>query len=133
MRRAYCAVMDMHDPELHRIGRRRDSRLRVSIPAWLETLDGKLRVALCDLSQSGAHVRCHGTLPGSGDAVLTWLHYEVMGRIVWSAPGQAGIEFDELIAPGTLISTRDIVDYGLAPDEDRQHYNDVRAWYQGYR
>ncbi len=125
--------MDMHEPHLHQIGRRRDSRLRVSIPATLVTLDGKFRVALCDLSQSGAHLRTDGKIASGGDAVLTWLHYEVFGKIVWAAPGQAGIEFDEILAPATLLTTRDIVDFKLGPDEKREHYESARQWYQGER
>lgn len=125
--------MDMHDDSKLPIGRRRDSRLRVSMPARLETLDGNFRVALCDLSQSGAHVRSDVQLPARGDALLIWLQYEVMGRMVWANREQAGIEFDELIPPEMLIATRDIVDFGLAPSEKKQHYEATRAWYQGYR
>jgi len=125
--------MDMHDPKLHQIGRRRDARLRLAIPAHLITIHGKHRVALCNLSQSGAQMQLNGKLKLCGDAVLVWLHYEVFGRIVWSANGQAGMEFDELIAPGTLITTRDIVDFKTGPDENREHYEATRAWYQGER
>lgn len=125
--------MIMHDPELHQIGRRRDSRLRVVMPATLVTIMGTHRVKLCDISQSGAHVRADEVLHRTGDAVLSWLHYEVFGRIVWASNTQAGIEFDQLLSPEALFTTRDIVDFQLAPDEEREHYELTRAWYQGYR
>lgn len=125
--------MDMHDQALQKIGRRRDSRLRLRIPAKIETTFGTLPVTLLDLSQSGAHVFSTEPLATTGDAVLTWLHYEAFGRIVWFCGPQAGLEFDKLLAPSTLLTTRDIGEQTIAREERRETFEAARAWYNGYR
>ena len=117
---------------MRRTGRRRDGRLRVEIPGHLITLDGKPRIALCDVSQSGARLRSSANLQMGEDGILTWLGYEAFGRIVWIAKGYAGIEFEELLPPDILIKTRDIVDQGLAPKEENIAYEAARNWYTGY-
>ncbi len=112
------------------VGRRRDSRLRLSVPAQLITLSGQFNASLCDLSQSGAHLQSRGQLSCGEDAVLTWLGFEAFGRIVWAGEGEAGMEFDELLAPAVLIETRDQVDLGYAPSVKQAEYEAAkRNWY----
>ncbi len=115
------------------VGRRRDSRLRLGVPAQLITLSGQSSASLCDLSQSGAHVRAKGVLERGEDAVLTWLGFEAFGRIVWAGDGEAGLEFDELLAPAILIATRDQVDLGFAPSTRQADHDQARDWYLGSR
>ena len=74
------------------IGRRRDARLRLGVPAQLITLHGQYSASLCDLSQSGAHVRAKGDLFRGEDAVLQWLGFEAFGKLVWAANGEGGLE-----------------------------------------
>ncbi len=114
-------------------GRRRDSRLRLGVPAQLITLSGQCSASLCDLSQSGAHLRTKGVLERGEDAVLSWLGFETFGRIVWTHDGEAGMEFDELLAPAILIQTRDQVDLGIAPSSEQAAYESARNWYLGLR
>lgn len=116
-----------------RTGRRRDSRLRVELPARLLTLTANVRASLCDLSQSGARLRHEGPLDRGEEGVLRWLEFETFGQIVWSRGGFAGLEFDGLLAPAILLETRDRADYGLVPDEKREAYARARDWYRGYR
>ena len=85
--------------------RRAYSRLRLGISAQLETLDGRQRVRLIDLSQGGAHV----ILSQPGDirqAVLTWLHFETFGMVAWREDVNIGLKFDKLLPPAVLVETR---------------------------
>jgi PilZ domain len=112
------------------VGRRRDSRLRLSVPAQLITLSGQYNASLCDLSQSGAHLQSRGQLACGEDAVLSWLGFEAFGRIVWASDGEAGMEFDELLPPAILLQTRDQVDLGYAPTVKQAEYDAAaRSWY----
>lgn len=114
-------------------GRRRDSRLRLGVPAQLITLTGQSIASLRDLSQSGAHLATKAQLVRGEDAVLSWLGFETFGRIVWASHGEAGLEFDELLAPAILIKTRDQFDLGLAPSAEQAAYDAARRWYMGLR
>lgn len=125
--------MDMHDQSLQQIGRRRDSRLRLHIPAQLVTIHGNFRAQLLDLSQSGAHLMVEEKLLRGGDAVLSWLNYEAFGRIVRATATQVGLEFDELLPPATLVTTRDLADQNTAKEDKREAFEAARAWYHGYR
>jgi len=133
MRLSLCA-MAIHDPALIPIGRRRDSRLRLHIPAQVATIHTTQKAELLDLSQSGAHVALSEPVIQGGDALLTWLNFEAFGRIVWASPTQAGIEFDELLAPAALLITRDLADQLVPKDERRRENNEAaRTWSEGYR
>ena len=85
--------------------RRAYSRLRLGITAQLETLDGRQRVRLIDLSQGGAHV----IMSKSGlvqQAVLTWLRFETFGMIAWQDGQHIGLHFDKLLPLPVLVETR---------------------------
>ena len=126
--------MAMYEKLSGMVGRRRDSRLRLNVPAQLITLSGQCSASLCDLSQSGAHFQVREALTSGEDAVLSWLGFEAFGRIVWASNGEAGMEFDELLEPGVLIKTRDQVDLGYAPTTKQADYDAAaRSWFQGSR
>ncbi len=125
--------MNMSEQSRPPIGRRRDARLRLDIPAQLITLDGQLTASLADLSQSGAHIRASSRTIHRGDAVLYWMGFEAFGRIVWSTDTEAGLEFDELLAPAVLLQTRMQVDCGRIPSLEQMAYEGARSWYTGYR
>ena len=81
--------------------RRAFSRLRLGISAQLETLDGRQKVRLMDLSQGGAHVIV--SEPGDiRQAVLTWLHFETFGMVAWSDGPHIGLKFDKPLPLGVL-------------------------------
>jgi len=85
--------------------RRAYSRLRLGITAQLETLEGRQRVRLIDLSQGGAHI----ILSQAGDirqAVLTWLRFETFGTVVWHDGANIGLKFDKLLPLAVLVETR---------------------------
>lgn len=105
--------------------RRQHARLRLGIPARLETLEGTEPVRLVDLSQSGAQV----VLDNAREvrrAVLCWLDFEAFGFVAWRDGDHVGIEFEDLVPIAQLYETRqrapDVVraevigDYGAARD-----------------
>ena len=85
--------------------RRLHLRLQLGISAQLETLDGRQRVDLIDLSQGGAHLILSQD-SGCHEAVLTWLHFETFGTVVWHEGRDIGLEFDKPLPLGVLVETR---------------------------
>jgi hypothetical protein len=87
--------------------RRAYSRLRLGISAQLQTLEGRQRVRLMDLSQGGAHVIL--SQPSGSDirqAVLTWLDFETFGTVAWQDEQNLGLEFDRRLPLSVLVETR---------------------------
>lgn len=95
------------DTELHR---REHARLRLGIPAYFETLDGRQRVRLLDISQGGAHVLLSEQNP-IRQGVLMWLRFDAFGMTVWQEGDQLGMKFERSVAREWLIETREV-----APD-----------------
>lgn len=88
-----------------RAARRAFSRLRLGISAQLQTLDGRQRVRLMDLSQGGAHLIL--SQPGNiRQAVLTWLEFETFGAVAWRDEQNLGLEFDRWLPLSVLVETR---------------------------
>ena len=85
--------------------RRQHARLRLGIPARLESLDGQQPVRLIDLSQSGAQVVV--SRPDEmRRGVLCWCDFEAFGIIAWRDGDHLGIEFEELVPMDQLFETR---------------------------
>ena len=87
--------------------RRNCPRLRLGIPAKLETLNGSRNVRLLDLSQTGAKIDCPGAKK-IGQAVLQWLEFEVFGETVWSDEDLLGMRFDRPLSPSIIFATRQL-------------------------
>ena len=108
------------------VPRRAHLRLQVGISAQLETLDGRQRVRLIDLSQGGAHV----LLAQEDDfdqAMLTWLRFETFGMVVWREGLDVGLEFDKLLPLGVLVETRLRAPTVVREEEERA----AREWVAG--
>lgn len=118
-----------------KLGQRRDSRLRLELPARLITLDGYASALMCDLSQSGVRVRLRPgqTLRVGAEAMLSWLEFEAFGAVVWSDDRYAGMEFDGLLDPEIVLVTREMIDLGRAVTEEQLSYDQARRWYEGER
>jgi hypothetical protein len=85
--------------------RRKSPRLRLGIPALLETFDGTVEVDLVDLSQTGAKISLD-PVQSVRAGVLRWLRFEVFGDIVWQDGGLRGIVFDEALTREAVLTTR---------------------------
>lgn len=114
-----------HDPA----PRRAYSRLRLGISAQLETLDGRQRIRLIDLSQGGAHVIL--SKPGRlREAVLTWLRFETFGTIAWQEGQHIGLHFDKLLPLAVLVETR-LQAPTVVREEAMGAYETAREWVAG--
>jgi hypothetical protein len=86
--------------------RRAYSRLRVGIDAYLDTLDGRQKVRLIDLSQAGAHlVLSKPEVVKEG--VLSWLRFDTFGIAMWQSEEDVGLKFDRLLPLHVLKETRE--------------------------
>lgn len=86
--------------------RRQHARLRLGIPARLETRDGRQAVRLVDLSKTGAQVVLERDARVR-EGVLTWLGYETFAMTVWQDAENLGLTFDRALSDGCLSATRE--------------------------
>ena len=91
------------------------------LPASAEALSGHLQVTLLDVSRTGARLEGFG-LPDVGkDMILRCGGIDTFGTIAWAESGRCGIQFDEAISGGDLVTLRALAEAGesseLTPDE----------------
>jgi hypothetical protein len=86
--------------------RRQHARLRLGIPARLETLDGRFPVRLVDLSHGGAQIELEGDAPVR-EGVLSWMLFETFGVPAWQDGGSVGLTFDRPLSRTALRMTRE--------------------------
>ena len=86
--------------------RREHARLRLGIPARFETLDGRHKVRLVDLSHGGAQIEMECAAPVK-EGVLSWMRFETFGIAAWQDGESVGLEFDRPLSRECLLATRD--------------------------
>lgn len=111
----------------HDTHRRGHPRLRLGIPARLDTIHGSSDVDLIDLSRSGAKLDL-AHVPRVREGILYWLSFEAMGDIVWQEGELLGMTFERPLSPQSILTTRD-----LAPSVvgDGGASEAARAWATG--
>ena len=102
-------------------GRRVEPRAPVHLPVSIETLDGRKRVGLLEVSRNGARLEGE-SLPAPGkDVVLMCGEIEAFGQIVWIAGQRCGMQFDQPIAVPELVALRraaaEVENSGITPEE----------------
>ena len=107
------------DPQ--RSGRRAEPRAPVHLPVSVETLDGKKRIGLLEVSLHGARLEGAGLPPAGKDIVLICGAIEAFGRLVWAVGERRGMEFDQPITIPELVALRRVAetieDSGITPEE----------------
>lgn len=107
--------------DVQRSGRRLEPRAPVHLPVSVETLDGKKRVGLLEVSLHGARLEGAGLPPVGRDIVLVCGSIEAFGQIVWAAGERRGMNFDQPITLPELVALRrvaaSIEDSGITPEE----------------
>lgn len=79
-------------------------RARVVLPASMETVGTRRRVALIDISQTGAKLEGEG-VPAKGETIMLKVGpVDALATVVWAGAKSCGITFDRPIAA-------DAVDY----------------------
>lgn len=127
-----CGPMEPFRPD-PTIGRREHSRLRVSLPARLTTLDGSSSAVLTDLSFGGAQLEIKCELRQGQQAVLSWHRFEAFGSMSWVHEGMCGMHFDEYLAGAVLIATRDFDDAEHLASERERVRGAARDFVRGVR
>lgn len=98
--------------------RRAFPRLQLGISAQLETLEGRQRVRLMDLSQGGAHIVL--SQPGEiKEGMLTWIRFETFGIVVWEDGKHLGLTFDKPLPLAVLVETRKRAPSVVREEEER--------------
>jgi len=85
--------------------RRAHSRLHVEIEASFETLEGRQKVCLVDLSRAGAHMVLSKP-EAISEGVLRWLEFDTFAMAVWQEDDDVGLKFDRLLPPHAFEETR---------------------------
>lgn len=85
--------------------RRGRARLRVGVTAALHTMNGRQKIDLLNLSQSGALLQLHDDAPVDR-GVLSWIGYEAFGTVAWRDGRRIGLQFDEPIEAAWLLETK---------------------------
>lgn len=112
-------------------GRRGRSRLHVRLPARLSTVTETVRVVLNDLSLTGAQLLVGHELRVGTEALLEWNKFDAFGEVVWSDGNRAGMRFETMLDPETVLSTRDMDDSEHLPSDFELIRRDAREWVQG--
>lgn len=99
------------------LGRRRSERLTVCLPGKLILLDGEFDCALEDISQTGARIITDAPLHMGRRGILSCSPLEAVFAVVWTRGQNAGLEFEEEEALGTIRLLR------WHNDRDRQRHD----------
>ena len=114
-------------------GRRNRSRLRVRLPAKLETRTETSRVILVDLSTTGARVLSENLPKVGTEAVLHWDKYEAFGEVVWAEGVHGGIAFFDPLTEQDVLATRELDDAARLPQQGRQPPQPAAQLVRGFR
>lgn len=113
-------------------GRRSSRRVRISLPAILETVTGRQFAELTSLSCGGAGLRVEEPPKCGSTAIVHCGTLEAFGTVVWSDSGRCGIRFDERITEGEVLAARQLSDH--RPEVVMaQRMAAARAWAEGRR
>ena len=93
-------------PDKRKIGRRGASRLKIHLPACLETISARLVAAIADLSQTGAGLRLEAAPRLGADVVLTFGEVEAFAKVVWTKDGLVGLEFYSSLSLQQVLAAR---------------------------
>lgn len=119
-----------HIPNVPSVGRRESRRVRVFLPATIETLSGNQVVQLTSLSCTGAAISLQDVPKLSADLVLRCGSLEAFCTVVWVKPGRCGLQFDEPITERIVLSARQKSDH-LPASQQAQRLAAAKAWAQG--
>lgn len=100
-------------------------RLPLGVLGYLETLEGRKRVEIVDLSQGGAHILLleHGDRAASdiSDCFLKWLQFDAFGTVTWKDGPRMGLAFEQPLRPGVIKETKN-----QAPIMVRRDFDELR-------
>lgn len=89
-------------------GRRDYLRLELGVLAYMETLEGRKKVEIIDLSQGGARVKLLAPVENIKDCVLVWLGFDTYATIGRRDGDELGLVFDVPLRPAVIKKTREM-------------------------
>jgi hypothetical protein len=94
------------------------------VTAAIHTVNGRQRITLLNLSESGALLQLKDGEPFDR-GVLRWIDYEAFGTVVWRDGQRIALQFDEPIDRAWLLDTRErLPALSRGTDEFRQFASD---------
>ena len=109
-------------------------RLPLGVLGYLETLEGRKRVEIVDLSQGGAHILLleHDDRAASdiSDCFLRWLQFDAFGTVTWKDGPRIGLAFEEALRPGVIKETKKQAPIMVRRDFDELR-NAAKLWSKG--
>ncbi len=116
------------------IGRRASSRLRLSIPAKLQTLCDNRRCILIDLSRGGAAIALEKPLRLDEGVILQVASIDQFGTVVRQRKsengGVNGIRFENELTDSEVVNLRHFAD-GIEDIEKTRLLREARQWVTG--
>lgn len=111
-------------------GRRSAPRVRLSVPARIETIRGFYRVTLVNLSRTGAQIEIED-LPAIGsDVVLKCGTIDAFATVRWARGGRCGLHFDEPIDQTDVLLQRHAAE-AAARSPKAAEWQAAREWAGG--
>lgn len=101
-------------------------RLRLGIPARLETIHGPKKAVLIDISQGGAQVELGERSPAR-EGMLFWLRFEFFFTVSWREDRRLGLAFDEPLPLGVLRDTR-LFSASMSDKDERAVADEAHRW-----
>jgi hypothetical protein len=113
-----------------KIGRRGASRLRICLPARLDTITGRTPGVIHDLSQSGARLRLQSVPRAGADVVITIGRLEAFATVVWANDNFIGLKFYDPLSLQQVLDVR--AEAEKLPASQRRELSDAgQLWCQG--
>lgn len=114
------------------VGRRGSARLRLSVPAKLQTTLRTLDCVLVNISRTGARIALEYPLEIGEFAVLKCARLEEYADVVRCGPGHNGLQFDRPLSKEQILALR--AHSENAELEERHAFRrEVRNWVTGGR
>lgn len=118
------------DPHGIPVGRRGASRLRLSLPGWLTTVDKVHNCILVNLSRTGAQVAIFDSIREGEGAMLRCGSINQFVIVARGEFGLNGLEFDEPLNPDMVLELRRYND-SFPAAERRALLETARKWVTG--
>jgi hypothetical protein len=109
----------------------RSPRRKTVFGGMLETVGGRAKVAVRNVSCTGAMVEGEQTLPPGRDLILDAAGLELFCSVVWSDDGRCGLRFDEPLSPGQVLALHRITPEEVRRAEQKAEAESyiVQGWY----
>lgn len=109
-------------------GRARSPRRRVVVDGTFHALTGSYRIAIKNLSCTGALIQCDQPLKVGKEGVLQGQHLDHFCKVVWTDGRFYGLQFDTPLAMEVVLDLHRIT----GEDVDRAETKAAEEWWKSY-